>query len=259
MKIQVFHDNAPVDATFEADGESGNGMTGYVAHLTDVLSEVTTDWFGNPLCTNYKKDSSGQTQLDAGGSPIIDTANPGGHCVSDNTGLITIPNLGSNRYGVTLSKPADKQDWIQTTTLEGGHDHDVWVMPGDTGNDTELVVGGEPVPWVQFGYIEPKAAPGGAAHITGQVLAGLPYVGGEGGIVMDTAGGKEGAPIDRPWIALSDLGNGDQMVYMGRGNKDGTFDIAGVPDGTLPDHPMGRPAGLHHLQLQRHRHRRPER
>jgi hypothetical protein len=235
MKIQVFHDNAPVDATFEVDGEDGAGMKGYEAHLADVLGEVTTDWFGNPLCTNYVKDGHGITDMSSG-EPEIDTANPGGKCLSDDTGLITIPNLGSNRYGVTLSKPADKQGWIQTTTLEGTHDHDVWLMPGETGNDTEMVVGGEPVPWVQFGYVEPKSVSGGSATVTGQVMQGLTYVGGNGGVAgigePGTAGGKEGDPIDRPWIALSDLGNGDQSVYMGRGNKDGSFSISNVPAGT---------------------------
>ena len=234
MKIQVFHDNAPVDATFEVDGESGSGMSGYEAHLSDVLGEVTTDWFGNPVCTNYEQ-VGGVTKLDADGSPIIDSAHPGGKCVSDSTGLITIPNLGSNRYGVTLSEPADKQAWVQTTTLEGTHDHDVWLMNGDTGNDSELIVGGEPVPWVQFGYVEPRTISSGSAHVTGQVLAGLAYVGGNGGVTIPggtgTAGGKEGPPIDRPWISLSDLGNGDQNVYTGRGNADGTFDIANVPNG----------------------------
>jgi hypothetical protein len=241
MKIEAFHDYAPVDATFEVDGESVPpnstwNMAGYEAHLTDVMGEVTTDWFGNPLCTNYVH-TGGKVAFDSSDSPIIDPTNPGGRCVSNANGIITIPNLGSNRYGVTLSKPANKQDWIQTTTLEGTHDHDVWVMPGDTGLDSELVVGGEAVPWVQFGYVEPRNLPAGpAAHVTGQVLAGLTYVGGNGGITIPggtgTAGGKEGPPIDRPWIALSDLGNGDQMVYMGRGNKDGTFDIANVPNGS---------------------------
>lgn len=243
MKIQVFHDNAPVDGTFEVDGESGTNLAGFTAHLSDVFGEVTTDWFGNPLCTNYvhtapdAQHPQGQVQFDAEGSPVIDTANPGGACRSDATGLITVPNLGSNRYGVTVVKPADKVDWVQTTTLEGGHDHDVWLMPGDTGNDTEMVVGGEPVPWVQFGFIEQKALSGSASgEVKGQVLAGLTYVGGNGGITIPggtgTAGGKEGAPIDRPWLALSDLGNGDQMVSVTRGAKDGTFDIPNVPDGT---------------------------
>lgn len=245
LRVRVFHDNAPVDATYEAAVETGGtgpgqvNLSGFEAHLTDVLGLVTTDWYGNPLCTNYVHDLTGKVVFDDTGSPVIDPNNPGGHCYSDAQGDIVIPNLGSDRYGVSLSKPADKKNWVQTTTLEGQHDHDVWVSAGDTGLDTEMIIGGEPVPWVQFGYIEPKAAPVDAqstAHITGQVLVGLAYVGGNGGVTMPggtgTAGGKEGPPIDRPWISLSDLGNGDQMVYTGRGNADGTFDIAGVPDGT---------------------------
>jgi hypothetical protein len=236
MKIQVFQDTVPVDGTYEADAE--RGIAGFEAHLSDVLGEVTTDWFGNPLCTNYLHDSSGRMQF-SDGSPIVDPGNPGGHCVSDATGLITVPNLGSNRYGVTLSHPKGST-WVQTTTLEGSHDHDVWLMNNATGLDTEMVVAGEPVPWVQFGYVPVKnggspssvTADASAAHIKGRVRAGQPYVGGSGGIVLDTAGGRPASPIAKPWIALSDLNNGDQMVYSGRGNADGTFDLSGVPDGS---------------------------
>jgi hypothetical protein len=242
LRVRVFHDNSPVDATYEAGSETGaqggqQSLAGFAPHLTDVLGEVTTDWYGNPLCTNYVH-VGGKVTFDDTGSPVIDAADPGGKCLSDAAGDIVVPNLGSNRYGVTLSKPADKADWVQTTTLEGSHDHDVWVMNADTGLDTEMVIGGEPVPWVQFGYIEPKtpAAAAGTAHVTGQVLAGLTYVGGNGGITIPggtgTAGGKEGPPIKRPWVSLSDLGNGDQMFATERGNADGTFDIGGVPDGT---------------------------
>jgi hypothetical protein len=204
-----------------------------------VLGLVTTDWFGNPLCTNYQHDGAGKVVFDTTGSPIIDTANPGGHCYSDAGGDIVIPNLGSNRYGVTLSKPADKADWVQTTTLEGAHDHDVWLSANDTGLDTELVLNGEPVPWVQFGFVDQKTLPAASSvdnqlgSVRGQILAGLAYVGGQGGVAMPggtgTVGGKEGPPIDRPWISLSDLNNGDQMVYTGRGNADGTFNIPNVP------------------------------
>lgn len=242
LRVRVFHDNAPVDGTYEAGSETGgqgqgNSLAGFEAHLSDVLGEVTTDWFGNPLCTNYVH-VAGKVQFDSEGAPVINAANPGGHCLSNAAGDIVVPNIGSNRYGVTLSKPSNKSTWVQTTTLEGAHDHDVWVINGDNGLDSELVVGGEPVPWVQFGYVEPRtlSAAAGTAHVRGQVLAGLTYVGGNGGITIPggtgTAGGKEGAPINRPWISLSDLGNGDAMVFTGRGDSSGKFDIANVRDGT---------------------------
>ena len=259
MRLRVFHDNAPVDATYEAGAETGGqggqqSLAGFEAHLTDVLGLVTTDWFGNPLCTHYKHVNDDPTQpvvFDGDGAPVINdvpydpnipNSGTGGHCYSDAGGDIVIPYLGSNRYGVTLSKPADKASWVQTTTLEGAHDHDVWLSANDTGLDTELVLNGEAVPWVQFGFVEqqPLDAPADpdvlTAHVRGQILAGLGYVGGQGGVAIPggtgTVGGKEGPPIDRPWISLSDLGNGDQMIYTGRGNADGSFDIANVPDGT---------------------------
>ena len=271
LRVRVFHDQAPVDATYETGGvedsrgcvtnsagqvtdSSGpNCLAGFTAHLSDVFNEVTTDWYGNPLCTTYKHSapSAGHPNgevlfytappLDPAdpkvGMPIIDTIGTG--CRSDANGDIVIPNLGSNRYGVLVNRPSNKSTWVQTTTLEGAHDHDVWVQANDTGLDTEMVVGGEPVPYVQFGFIQQQptvATAGGTAHVTGQILAGLTYVGGNGGIAIPggtgTAGGKEGPPIDRPWIALSDLGDGDQMIYAARGKTDGTFDIANVPDGS---------------------------
>ena len=60
LRVRVFHDNAPVDGTYEANTETGGqtgqpDLSGFVAHLSDVLGEVTTDWFGNPLCTNYER------------------------------------------------------------------------------------------------------------------------------------------------------------------------------------------------------------
>ena len=52
IRIQVFNDNIPVDATYEADAEAG--LSGFVAHLTDVFGEVSVDYYGNPLCTVYQ-------------------------------------------------------------------------------------------------------------------------------------------------------------------------------------------------------------
>jgi hypothetical protein len=73
---------------------------------------------------------------------------PSNQPVSD--GVITIPNIVPGRYGANVVPP-DKA-WIQTSTLEGGHDFDVWAMGNDNGLDNEMVVAGEPVPFVQFGF-----------------------------------------------------------------------------------------------------------
>lgn len=239
LRLQVFNDNLPVDATYEADAEQG--LAGFTATLTDVLGLVSTDYYGNPLCTVYQHanaNGTGAMLFDANNRPIIDTAHSTGRCVSDATGEIRIPNLGPNRYAATVTPPAAQSgQWVQTTTLEGGHDHDVWQQEGETGYDTEQLRGAELVSATQFGFVRTQSlgstTPTG--EIKGVVIAGLPYVGGQNGQVPEPggfAGAKSDGPLPYPWVALSDLGAGDAAVYVGRGAADGSFDIQHVPDGT---------------------------
>jgi hypothetical protein len=44
-------------------------------------------------------------------------------------------------------------------------------------------------------------------------------------------GTKLHRPIVKPWLSLNDLQRGDQAVWVGQGNADGSFEITGVPDG----------------------------
>ena len=67
-------------------------------------------------------------------------------------GDLVIPHLGPGRYALTAVRP-EGSDWVQTTTLEGNHDWDWWVMEGATGFDTEFVVAGEPFPAAIFGFV----------------------------------------------------------------------------------------------------------
>ncbi|WP_344115017.1 hypothetical protein [Kribbella alba] len=245
LRIQVFNDSVPVDGTYEVDAEQG--LAGFSANLTDVLGLVSTDYYGNPLCTVYKHanaNGTGAMLFDGNNKAIVDTAKSTGKCTSDSTGQIVIPNMGPNRYAATVTPPppvpGQTYQWVQTTTLEGGHDHDIWQQEGETGYDTEQVRGRELVPAVQFGFVRTRALPTPAGtpptgEIKGVVIAGLPYIGGQNGqVVPETgfAGAKSDGPIKNPWIALSDLGAGDAAVYVGRGAADGSFDIKNVPDGT---------------------------
>ena len=252
LRIQVFNDNQPVDATYEVGAE--DGLSGFTAHLSDVFGTVGTDYYTNPLCTKYMHTLPGGTlspdavspnapiAFDNAGKAVVDPASVG-RCVSDATGQIVIPNMGPNRFAATITPPVpaagQTYQWVQTTTLEGGHDHDIWSQEGATGFDTEQTKGAEPVPSVQFGFVKTQAlavptvnAPTG--EIKGVVVAGLPYVGGQGGQVGPEgwAGNKIEGPIKAPWVALSDLGAGDQQIYVGRGADNGTFDIKNVPNGT---------------------------
>ncbi len=84
--------------------------------------------------------------------PVVDTDRR--HCLSDADGVVTFPHMGTNRYTQYVTPP-DGQKWIQTTTLEGNHDWDTWVMEGSTGYDTEFILAGEAVPTPLFGFAAP--------------------------------------------------------------------------------------------------------
>ncbi len=243
IRIQVFNDQIPVDGTYEVDAEAG--LPGFTAHLSDVLGAVSTDYYGNPICTKYQHTADGTTPstdlsdpilFDADGHPVVDPATNTGKCTSDATGEIVIPNLGPDRYAATVTSPVGDSSWVQTTTLEGSPDHDIWVQEGDTGYDNEFTKGGEPVPMVQFGFAHKKAPTGSTATgaIKGTIVSALTYIGGPAGIAYEAGlpGTKVEGPIKNPWVALSDLDAGDAALYVGQGNADGTFLIPNVPDGT---------------------------
>ena len=48
-------------------------LAGFEGHIDDVLGPVTTDWYGNPLCTTYQHDGSGLMLFGTDGKPLIQT------------------------------------------------------------------------------------------------------------------------------------------------------------------------------------------
>jgi SdrD B-like domain/IPT/TIG domain len=243
IQAQVFADTDSTNGQYDPEE---NGIAGFAGKIADSLGQVTTDVYGNPLCTTYVTDGSGQVILDGDLLPTVQTI--GSKCLSDASGVLTIPNLGPNRYALTLVPPTGSS-WVQTTTLEGNHDWDAWVMEGATGLDTEFVVAGEPFPAIIFGYVPGpttnywndaahKFVAGGTGTIKGVVDAVDVYVPTTGGVNLpgDCCGGMTGAKvdhqIDKPWVVLSDLGRGDTAVWVGRGDSHGAFTIPNVPDGT---------------------------
>lgn len=235
LRALVFEDNAPTNMGWDT-GEALKA--GFVGHIVDTLGEVQTDVYGNPLCTRYQGEDPNTfaiplASLDATMAPIP-IPGSGGQCVSDGNGMLAIPHLGSNRYAVSVTPP-NGQTWIQTTTLEGNHDYDAWVMEGDTGYSTIFAKGGEPTPDPIFGFVKPtNTLSAGTGHLQGVVVGVKTYTPPKGG-AFDFWGGntgtKVGRPIDRPWLSLVDLNAGDVAVWVGRGNADGSFDISGVPAG----------------------------
>ena len=147
IQAQVFADVSQTNGQFDP-GE--NGLAGFNAQLNDTLGTVSTDVFGNPLCTTYAPGSGPNGYDWVDGAPVIDQVGNG--CFSTADGNLTIPNIGTNRYALSVIPPNGTQ-WIQTTTLEGTHDWDAWAMEGATGLDTEFIVGGEPFPAIIFGFV----------------------------------------------------------------------------------------------------------
>ena len=238
VKGQVFADMAPTNGGFDA-GDAP--LAGFQGHLNDLLGEVTTDVYGNPTCTTYVGEDPVSHEiplaaLDSDMLPVVDTI--GGECLSDADGVVTFPHMGTNRYTQSVTPP-DGTNWIQTTTLEGNHDWDSWVMEGSTGYDTEFTLAGEAVPTPLFGFAKPtkngQALNANAAgHVTGRVMRVLHYVPPKGGI-FDLYNGFTGSKVQRPipdaWLSLADLNSNDQAVWVGQAGTDGRFDISGVPDG----------------------------
>jgi hypothetical protein len=261
IQAEVFEDVAPTNSAPDVPAE--RGLAGFVGHIADYIDEVTTDVNGDPLCGNnhcvskcYAVDGGVDIgtvdPIDADGRCPFREELPADATTIDTNALISadaviegkliIPNLGPNRYALSIVKP-NGTDWAQTTTLEGNHDWDAWVMEGATGLDTEFVVAGEPFPATFFGFVKPtNSMATGSGEIKGTALAVSAYIppvggiGGEAGLLG--AKPKDVNPIHRLFVSLSDLNNNDQTVYMHEFDCDEAagcppvnFDITGVPDG----------------------------
>ena len=268
-------------------------MAGFSVQITDVLATVTTDVYGNPLCTEYERDANGNIFLNTDGSPnplafgdpasaLAIPTNGGASgsalagtestCLSDHYGDIVIPNMGPNRYAATVIPPDprahDGVQWIQTTTLEGGHDWDTWNLEGGTGYDTELIVGGERTTPVVAGFVRlshsdaeqtgnvstgwnlktgtaynPAAyynanMPGGTGSITGKMVVGRAYVGSGAGAPLagtNLANAKEAGNIKDGILSLSCVAGctapTDSAIWTGRADGQGNFNVTGLQAG----------------------------
>ncbi|MCI0520541.1 MAG: IPT/TIG domain-containing protein [Chloroflexi bacterium] len=238
IRVKVFEDNSPTNSGPDIPAE--RGLAGFAGHMADWGGEITTDLYGNPLCTEYYTATNTLHGLmyDADGAPVP-IPGSGGECLSDANGDLVIPHVGTNRFEVWVVPP-DGTAWAQTTTLEGNKPWDTWVMEGNTGWDTEFVQAGELFPVTIFGFVQPTNLITDTA-VTGEIkgviagaevyvpfAGGLPYLGSLWG---GLTGSKINNTIDTPWIALADLQGGDTAVWIGRGNTDGSFSIPHVPDG----------------------------
>ncbi|MGI9951576.1 SdrD B-like domain-containing protein [Moorellaceae bacterium AZ2] len=215
IRVHVFHDNQPVNGELDIPVEAG--LAGFRIVIHDTVGEVQVDYFGNPLGTLYRRDQQGNFLLDAEGNPIP-VPGTGGVILTDANGDAVIENLPPGKYAVQAIPP-DGTDWIQTTTIEGTPVIDAWIEEGNDGYSAEE---GFRLPLVWIGFVRPmdwgEVKEPGTGTIRGTIRSIL-------------EGQPQGPPVDRPWIALTDIGGNDQQVWTGRGNPDGTFVINNVPAG----------------------------
>ena len=226
IRVHVYQDFYPVNGQDDAPREIG--LSNFRVFVHDTVGEMSVDWYGNPLCTEY--DGLGTaTPL---GDPIPGT---GGVCYSDANGDATIPNIPRGKYAVLVLPPeGEDNDWIQTATIEGKHEIDAWIVEGHEGFSTEGE--GFGVPLLAFGFAKlctfgdvndvcATNDTAGTGTISGTIVTLREWIPQTGPVPF-------GDPVFKPWIALTDIGNNDLQVYLGRGEADGSFVIDDVPAGT---------------------------
>lgn len=215
ITIFVFHDRYPINNA--PDYPQEEGLAGFSIELEDSTlgEQLSYDVFGNPLGTTY--DAAGEV-VTLGDGVILTDAN----------GRAVIRNLAPGKYGVSAKPPAGQQ-WMQTTTIEGGPKIDVWVGPGEAPLVVEF---GPPLPHAFFGFVQPfDALPepeDAAGTLTGRItnihLSRPPF---------SVFYSSEPVEHTVPRIALNDIGAGvGQGLYCAEAQADGTFSIADVPPGT---------------------------
>ncbi|MHB1392399.1 MAG: IPT/TIG domain-containing protein [Clostridia bacterium] len=221
IRAKVFHDNHLVNGQDDVPIEVG--LPGFHIVVEDLIGELTVDYFGNPLGTEYEKNPDGTFIFDEEGNPIP-IPYTGGKVVTDANGEAVIENLPPGKYEVQAI-PTDGLGWIQSSTIEGKYSFAAWV---EEGNDGYMYEEGFQTPLAWFGFVKPMEwgevkAPG-TGTIKGRIRNIIEFAPPQSPLEL-------GEPVDRPWIALNDIGGNDEQVYTGRGNRDGTFEITNVPNG----------------------------
>ena len=213
---------------------------GFVGHITDILGEITDRRLRQPAVHDVRGRGPGHAR-DPAGATSTPTCCPsstpiGGKCVSDADGIADDPAPGHQPLHASVTPP-DGQTWIQTTTLEGNHDYDAWIMEGATGYDTEFALAGEPVPDPSSASSSPPngsrstAAPRSHQRPRGAASRPTPRP----RAAPSTSGAATPAPRSAPdpdaWLSLADLRTATWPSGWARATPTARFDIAGVPDG----------------------------
>ncbi len=203
IKVLVFNDNHWTNGALDA-GEVGiKGI--HIALYDQGHAQITVDADGKPLC--------------------------GGQCLTDSDGFVSINNLGPGLYHV-MPIPPKGSGWHQDTTIDGGFFIPIGVQEDADGTGAPQLGAAAEAANLPPGKVTANQI--GMAHATSFSSPGTGVI--SGTAKSDVSWPPQEAvtledPVDRPYVALSDMST-DGQVYMGRGNKDGTFTIPNVPAGS---------------------------
>jgi large repetitive protein len=267
ISIFVFNDNNPINGAPDLPTETG--LAGFHVHLIEAGGtygasggEVTQDAFGNPLGTTYVSCTTadvaantpanpngcakvGDPKLAADGSPEVASAGSG-IILTNADGVALIQNLYPAKYTILVDPP--NADWHQTSTIEGTRGVDAWVRNNEPSFFQEFGPPGHHVfiGFTRSGEIAGVVPSGPNAGATCQVGIDSPcnalLNGGTpvSGRIVNTHHSRPpvftfygGAPVTECWVGLNEpLAVGGRALYATPCNKDGTFSIPNVPNGT---------------------------
>jgi hypothetical protein len=238
ISIFVFNDNNPINNAPDIPAEIG--LEGFRILLEDaggryglVGGQMTQDAFGMPLGTTYFPVGSPGCPGPFDPETCLDTMGDS-NILTDADGVALIKNLAPGKYGIQIVPPDNNAGgWQQTTTIEGSKVIDAWVKNNEP---TTMVEFGMGMTHIFAGFVQQcdgdttscdDGDPGltGGSTISGEIanwhFARPPWTSGP-------APGHTLGDISQVWIGLNDA-NG-RGIYA-KPVEDGTFSIAGVPDG----------------------------
>jgi hypothetical protein len=256
ISVYVFADNNSTNSAPDTPAEPG--LAGFKVDVFEQAGPVVVDTFGNNLGTTYLQNPDGTFQLDVDGNPIVDV--PGTGIFTDNTGNALVKNLAPGKYGIRAVPPLnDRDNWIQTTTLEGTPGIDAWVNANEPPIFNEA---GFFFPHVFIGFVNPDNvaawrplnppiqpfAPADNTVVNGIV----PFFPVDNTVYQEQYGTitgrvvsnhthrppnlavfSDGNPVPNAWVGVTNLNNVDELIYAQPADPvTGEFTIPNVPPGT---------------------------
>jgi hypothetical protein len=217
VSVLVFKDHAPINNIFD-QGEQG--IAGATIVIFDIGGQMSTDFCGNPLGSEYPV---GQSDCS-----IPPTTMGTGVILTDANGVAHIKNLTPGKYGIRAVPPGAPASYIQTSTIEGTPGIDAWVKA----NEPPMFIEGFGTGFYHafIGFVMPAELPWaaggpGANTISGQNVFnhfGRPPV---------NQGFFAGPPVGECWVGLNDIATGTGLMAVPcDGNSN--FSLSGIPDGT---------------------------